>query len=203
MRFTEPELAKVLIEEDVFALRTLSRLLNHYGTMEQGDPVYINDITKASFLSLAKTLELRVNECTCDYAGAKYIIMAKGRRRLRFGLKREPDLYIGSEYGTNFFEACQFYFMFHSKRNKFNEKNLTYYGRTLFGLPAKDISNYATGIKTTGKGFSVWFTLSNQTYTLACEDDLGNAELQLKMLNRTFQNLMTLKNTKQQHTFAK
>jgi hypothetical protein len=164
--------------------------------MEQGDPVHFNDITKAAFLSLAKTLDVRVNECTIDYEGEKYVIMARGRRRLRLGFKRESDLYIGSEYGTNFMEACRFYFMLHSWGKNFNEKKLTYCGRSLFGLPLKDVSEYSTGIKTTGKGYNVWFTICSQTYTLSSEETRGNAELQRKMLIRTFENLMTLKKTK-------
>jgi len=189
---TKPTPARVLIEEDVWALKRLSRML--YAAKDHQDQ--FDDITLAAFLSLAKTLEERVNECTIDYGGEKYVIMARGRRRLRLGFKREPDLYIGSEYGTNFVEACQWYFKFQSRENRFNKKKLTYNGRTLFGLPAKDVTDYATGIKPTGNGYSVWFTLCNQTYTLTPEETEGNAELQRKMLNRSFDNLLILKKTK-------
>lgn len=196
MTIREPVPVRVLIEEDIWALKTLSDLLTYFTIKQPGDSVHFTDITKAAFLSLAKTLEGRVNECTVDYAGEKYIIMAKGRRRIRLGFKRESDLYIGSDYGTNFMEACHFYFMFHSQGNKFNEKTLTYCGRTLFGFPAKGVSEYSTGITTTGTGYNVWFTICNQTYTLVSEESKGNAELQRKLLVRTFDNLMTLKKTK-------
>lgn len=198
VKFAEPEPTRVLLEEDLYALETLSDLITHYAKEQPGDPIHFNDITRAAFLSRAKTINDRVKERTVDYSGERYIIMAKGRRKLLQGFKREPDLYIGSDYGTNFMEACRFYFMLHSRGNHFNEKNLTYCGRTLFGLPAKDVSDYATGINTTGKGFSVWFTLCNQTYTLAPEENVGDAELQCKMLTMTFKNLMTLKRTKPQ-----
>jgi hypothetical protein len=192
---SQPTPARVLIEEDVWALQTLSHLLTYYGKMEHGDPVHFNNITKAAFLNLAKTLEERVKECTIDYDGVKYIIMAKGRRRLMLGFKREPDLYIGSDYGTNFIEACKGYFMLHYNSDKFNEKNLTYYGRSLFGIKANDISDIDIGINKTGSGYySIWFSLFNQTYNLTPQEK-GDAELQRKLLTRTFENLMAIKKT--------
>lgn len=198
MKIAEPLPARVLLEEDLWALEDLANLLIKYSHEQPMDHLHFYDITKAAFLSIAKTLKGRVNEYNFDYDGEKYVIMAKGRRRLRLGFKREPDLYIGSEYGKNFVEACHFFFMIHSRGNNFNEKNLTYYGRALFGLHAKDVSEYSTGIKTTSKGHSVWFKIFNQTFTLVSEETKDNAELQCKMLNRTFDNLMTLKKTKPQ-----
>jgi hypothetical protein len=193
---SEPVPTRVLLEEDLGALETLSDLLVFYAKGQPGDPVHFNNVTRAAFLSIAQTLRDRVEDRSINYNGEKYIIMAKGRRKLALGLKRELDLYIGSDYGTNFIEACHFYFMLHSQGNKFNEKNLTYCGRTLFGLPSKDVSNYESGIKTIKDSYSVWFKICSQTYTLAPEKSREDAELQRKMLNRTFENLMTIKNTK-------
>ena len=72
----------------------------------------------------------------------------------------------------------------------------------MFGLPVKDVFNYESGVKQIERGYATWFKISNQTYTLASEDKLGNAELQRKMLTRTFENLMTLKKTRPQHPAA-
>jgi hypothetical protein len=199
MIINQPTPVRVLIEEDVWALQTLSQILTYYGTMEHGDPIHFNNITKVAFLNLAKTLEDRVKECTIDYGGVKYIIMAKGRRRLSLGFKREPDLYIGSDYGTNFIEACNGYFTLHSHRDKFNEKNLTYYGRSLFGIQTNDISDLKIGINKTDCGYCAWFTLFNQTYNLAHQDK-EDAELQCKLLTKTFENLMAIKKTKPQQS---
>jgi hypothetical protein len=193
---TESAPTRVLLEADLGALETLSDLLTHYSKIQPGDPVHFTDRTRVSFLNVAQTLRDRVREKSVDFSGEKYIIMAKGRRKLNLGFKREPDLYIGSDYGTNFIEACHFYFMLNSRGNKFNEKNLTYCGRTLFGLSAKDVSNYESGIKTTNGGYSVWFRIFGQTYTLAPEKASGDAELQCTTLNQSFENLMTLKKTK-------
>lgn len=195
-KFAEPFPIRILIEEELHSLETLSDLLMYFVETQPRDSVHFNDANMDAFKKIALTIKDRVKDITIDYNGEKFIIMAKGRRRFRLGFKKEPDLYIGSDYGTNFIEACFNYFMLHSKRSKFNEKKLTFCGRILFGLPARSISEYTTGIKTTGKKYSVFFTLCNQTYTLASEDLLGNAELQRKMLNRTFENLMTIKTTK-------
>jgi hypothetical protein len=194
--FSEPKPTRVLLEENLGVLETLSDILTHYAKVQPGDPVHFTDRTRAAFLNVAQTLRESVKEKSVDYSGEKYIIMAKGRRKINLGFKREPDLYIGSDYGTNFIEACHFYFMFHSQGNKFNEKNLTYCGRTLFGLSAKDASNYESGIKTTNGGYSVWFRIFAQTYILAPEQAKGDAELLYTTLKQTFDNLLTLKKTK-------
>jgi hypothetical protein len=194
--FSEVIPTRVLLEEDLGALETLSDLLTYYANVQPGDPVHFNDITKTAFLSIARTLRERVNERSIDYDGGKYIIMAKGRRKIFQGLKKEPDLYIGSEFGTNFIEACYFYFTFHSRGTNFNQRNLTYCGRSLFGVPIKNVCSYISGIKTTEDGYSVWFTIHNQTYNLAPEKGRGDAELLRTTLNQTFENLRTLKKTK-------
>jgi hypothetical protein len=124
MKFAQPVPARILLEEDLTALETLPRILTHYGTMREGKPEILDDLTQTAFLRMAKTINERVQERTIDYSGERYVIMAKGRRRLRLGQKREPDLFIGSDYGTNFIDACHSYFMFHSRRNKLMRKAL-------------------------------------------------------------------------------
>lgn len=198
MRIVERERVRVLIEDDMEALQKLSDLLMYYATVQPWDPVHFNDITKATFLRIFETLNDRIKEQKKDYNGEKYVILAKGRRKLTLGLKREPDLYIGSEYGTNFIEACHSYFFLHPHRNKFNERKLTYYGRSLFGLLAKDVTIYESGITTASGSYSVWFKILGQTYNLASKENKADAELQSKMLIRAFEILMTLKPTKHQ-----
>lgn len=193
---SEPVPTRVLLEEDLYALETLSDLITQYAKEQPGDPIHFNDITRAAFLSIAKTINERVKECTIDYSGEKYIIMTKGRRRLALGLKREPDIYIGSDYGLNFIDACRSFFKLRSHIYNYNERNNTACRRMLFSLPVKDIYNYESGIETTDKGYSVSFKLCNQTYRLATEELRGDAELLHKRLNRTFENLITIKNTR-------
>jgi hypothetical protein len=192
----EPMPTTVLLEEDLSALETLSDLIIHYAKEQPGDPVHFNNVTRAAFLSIAQTLRNRVEERSINYNGEKYIIMAKGRRKLALGLKREPDIYIGSDYGLNFIDACRSFFKLRSHIYNYNERNNTACRRMLFNLPVKDLYNYESGIESTNKGYSVWFKICNQTYRLATEEFREDVELQHKMLNRTFENLITLKNTR-------
>jgi hypothetical protein len=194
--FSEPVPTRVLLEEDLYALKTLSDLIINYSKEQPGDPIHFNSITKAAFLSIAKTLSDRVRELSIDYSGGKYIIMAKGRRRLTLGFKREPDIYIGSDYGVNFIDACRNFFMTNPYWDSFNQRKITFCGRILFGFIANDIYSYESGIKKAEEGYSTWFKVSGQTYTLTHEETMGDAVLQRKMLNRTFASLMTLKKTK-------
>jgi hypothetical protein len=198
-KFAEPFPARILIEEELRSLETLSDLLMYFVETQPRDSVYLNNVNMDAFKKIALTIQNRVNEMTIDYNGEKYIIMAKGRRRLSLGFKKEPDLYIGSDYGTNFIEACKGYFTFHTDRDKFNEKKLTYYGRSLFGVQANDISDFEIGINRKDIGYCAWFTLLNQTYNLAPQDK-EDAQLQCKLLTRTFENLIAIKKTKPQQS---
>jgi hypothetical protein len=202
VKFAEQNPTRILLEEDLSALDTLSNILIFYVETQPDDPVHFNSTTKHAFLNIAKRIRERVNEKSINYYGKKYIIMAKGRRKFTLGFKREPDIYIGSDWGLNFIEACQSYFASISYHNGYNQRKNTYCGRTLFGLSAEDSSNYAAGIISTSKGYNVWFTLCNQTYTLAPEENVGDAEFQCKMLNKTFENLLTLKKTKPEQPAA-
>ena len=196
VKFSEPAPTRVLLEEDLRALETVSDLLAHYAKVQPIDSEYFTIRTRNALLSIAKSLNDRVKEVSIDYEGEKYVIMARGRRRLSMSFKREPDIYIGSDWGVNFIDACRNFFLIDPHRESFNRRKNTFGGRILFGLPVKDVYNYESEIETTAKGYSVTFKLCNQTYTLACEKSRGNAELQRKLLNRTFENLMTLKKTK-------
>jgi hypothetical protein len=194
--FSEPVPTRVLLEEDLNALETLSDLLNKYAKEQPGDPKHFNDTTRAAFLSIVKTINDRVKELIVDYSGERFLIMAKGRRKLALGLKKEPDIYIGSDYGLNFIDACRNFFKLRSHIYNYNERNNTACRRMLFSLPVKDIYKFESGIETTDIGYSVSFKLCNQTYKLAPEESRGDAELLHKMLNKTFENLLTLKNTR-------
>jgi hypothetical protein len=193
----EPMPTRVLLEEDLSALETLSDLITHYAKVQPGDPVHFNDVTRAAFFSIAKTINERVKERNIDYKGERYIIMAKGRRKLALGLKREPDIYIGSDYGLNFIDACRSFFMLRSHIYNYNERNNTACRRMLYSLPVKDIYNYESGIgKTSSGGYSTWFKISNQTFTLAEVKSKEDALLTNNILNKVFRNLLTIAITK-------
>jgi hypothetical protein len=196
MILAQAVLTKILIEEDLETLEKLSYMMEQFTNTQPEDPDYFTDRTKTGFQRIAKTLRDRVNERSIDYTGGKYIIMARGRRRLSLGFKREPAIFIGSEYGLNFIEACHSFFPFGPYDNSYNQRKNTLCGRMLFGLPVNAVSNYESGIKRTRDGYSVWFKVMGQTYTLASEKTRANSELQCKTLNRTFENLMTIKQTK-------
>ena len=195
MKIPEPVPTKVLIEEDLYALDTLSNLLTYFVEKQPGDPVHYNETTIDAFISIAKTLKERVKDRMIDYDGEKYIIMAKGRRRLTLGLKREPDIYIGAEYGLNFIDACRSYFMIRCNRDYYNQRNNTYCGKVLYGLPVKDTFNYESGIKKTEAGYTGWFRISNQSFSLAEVGTKNDAALSIKVLDKVIKTLLTAKFT--------
>jgi hypothetical protein len=194
VKFAEPRPTRVLLEEDLFALDTISDLLTFYVETQPDDPIHFNRTTKNAFLNIAKTIRERVNERSIDFNGEKYIIMAKGRRRLTLGFKREPDLYIGSEWGLNFLEACQSFFVANPFYSRYNYRKNSYCGRHLFTPPFKNA--FKTGIKSTQNGYATWFKINNQTFTLAEVPHKGDATLSCKLLNNVFENLLTIKNSK-------
>lgn len=67
----------------------------------------INETTQ--LLENSQIILSRISEELANYPGNRYEIWAKGKRTWLFG-KREPDQYIGREYGRNFFEACNYHF---------------------------------------------------------------------------------------------
>jgi hypothetical protein len=196
MILAQPVITKILLEEDLETLEKLSYMLEQFIDTQPYDPDYFTDRTKTGFQRIAKTLSDRVDQRSIDYTGGKYIIMAKGRRKISLGFKREPDLFIGEECGLNFIEACRSFFSFGSYYSSYNQKRNTLCGRMLFGLPVNVVSNYESGIKRTNDGYTVWFKIMGQTYNMASEKVRANSELQCKTLNRAFENLMTLKKTK-------
>lgn len=196
LKFAEQSPTRVLLEEDLWALKTLSELLTSYAKTQPEDPVHFNDITKAAFLSIAKTLSDKVNERTIDYSGEKYIIMARGRRKFTLGFKREPEIYIGSEYGVNFLDACRMYFMTSNHRYNYNQRKNTFHGRMLYALPENKNKNYDLGIqKTINGGYSAWFIISNYSFRLDEVKSRGEAMIGAKMLHKAFQDLITMEIT--------
>lgn len=197
MKVVEPIPTRVLIEEDLWALEDLANLLTKYVQDQPGDPLQFNDITKAAFLSIAKTLKDKVQDRSHDYSGEGFIIMAKGRRKLSLGFKREPDIYIGSEYGVNFIDACNSYFSASSQRYHFNQRKNTFYGRMLYAMQTKDQCNYDLGIaKAPGDGYYAWFIIKNFTFKLAEVKTRGEAIIGCKMLRKAFKDLLMMEMTK-------
>lgn len=197
LNFAEPKPARIIIEEDVWALKTLSELLTSYAKTQPGDPIYFNDITKAAFLSIAQTITSKVNEHTVDYSGDKYIIMAKGRRKFTLGFKREPDINIGSNWGVNFLDACRSFFSIVPDRHHYNAKKNTFYGRILYPKPVTVSKNYELGLSETATGgFSSWFIIGKCIFRLEEVKSRGEAIIGCKMLHKAFQDILAKEVTK-------
>lgn len=199
MTFDEPIPIRVLLEEELSVLQILSDLLTSCARARPVDPANFDDITKVAFLSIFNTIKDTIDERTIDYSGEKYLIMAKGRRKLTLGFKREPDIYIGSEYGLNFIEACQSYFsIYRLFKYGYNLLKNTFYGRMLYALPVKNNINYDLGFcKTPANGYSAWFNISNFTFRLAEVRTRGEALIECKMLRKAIEDLVTQEITKQ------
>lgn len=186
----KPEPIRILFEEDIQALEALQVILEYYGSADIKSDFLQRDFTKPAFLNMARVIKTRISENFGDYNGKKYIIMVEGRRRLSLGLRREPSVYVGAEYGANFYDACRIFFSYHFDLGQYNKKRNTLNGRFLFEQSTDSVGILESGVNTTSNGYAGWFKISNQTFTFTEEKTKTDADLRIKLLNRVFDNML-------------
>ena len=108
----------------------------HLQGMRLGDP--FNDREAQLLRQTSQAIIARYKEQDILYTGKEYEIWARGKRRLRLGFKREPDMYLGSDTGRNFLEACiHFFTCIQYTAGAYNIKKNTISGHELF-CPSDD-----------------------------------------------------------------
>jgi hypothetical protein len=179
MKFAEPRPTRLLIEEDYYTLREALSIITEY----INNTTELTSSDKAPIIRFAKSIDNRLRETTPNYQGEKYHIFLRGKRKLGLWFRREPDVFVGSEFGLNFFDACRFHFscLRNSDSTHYNVKKNTFFGRQLLQGPFPGA--YEAGIKAKSlKEHAVWFKLSGHTFTLESTETKNLAETKLKEL---------------------
>jgi len=108
----------------------------HLQGIRIGDP--FNNKEAQVLRQASQAIIARFKEQDIHYTGRHYEIWARGKRRLRLGFKREPDIYLGSDIGRNFLEACHHFFTcIQYTAGAYNIKKNTISGHELF-CPSDD-----------------------------------------------------------------
>jgi|WetSurMetagenome_2_1015567.scaffolds.fasta_scaffold00004_14 hypothetical protein len=135
MKFAEQKPIRCLLEADIDTFKTLANVLFQLGGQIAKAPVVFDDTTKQDFNLLATMIIERTTDHSINYEGKEYQIFQAPRRR--FLRADENPIYLGTEYGNNFLDACRNFMRLHPWLLKhYNERKNKYSGRDLISDPA-------------------------------------------------------------------